>query len=221
MTLGRATRSAVAGLVLAVMLLGGQAVSDARVATTATSSAGAVVGRASFAYLTGLRRFAAVLLWSRLEPQFHEFYGGVPLSKQLYFLPNARLITLLDPQFVQAYDIAPWILLQNGRLSQAIGLAREGVRNNPHSGVLHTSLAQILYLRTKDRAGAIRQADLAVRPDEVWLDAVQQWQSLTLIADIYTHSGLPDKAAQALAITRQLDKDLGGAPGFRDPDTQF
>jgi tetratricopeptide (TPR) repeat protein len=211
----------IASMALLLCALGGQAISDARVPGRAGYAAGAVVGRAGFAYLTGLRRFAALILWNRLDPQLHEYYEGLALKDERFLLPNMRVVTLLDPQFIQAYYTVPWILLDNGKLPDALAVAREGVDNNPDSGLLHTSLAQILYLKTKDLAGAAAQADLAMRPNQLWADEIEQWQSMKILVDIYEKNGEPEKAAAALAVSKQLETSLGGAPGFRDPDSQF
>jgi tetratricopeptide (TPR) repeat protein len=210
-----------AGLVLAACLLGGQALVDARVPLRSGAEAGATFGRAGFAYLTGLRRFAALLLWNRLEPQYHEYYGGATLKYQTFLLPNMRIVLLLDPQFIQAYYTVPWIVRDNGLVDEAIAIARQGVADNPDSGLLHTSLAQILYLEKRDQAESLAQADLAMRPDQLWADATEQWQALKVLADIYRHAGLADKAAAADAVTVELEAQIGSAPGFRDPDQQF
>jgi hypothetical protein len=214
-------RTSLAAVVLVACLLGGQALVDGRAASSGASRVGSTVGRAGFAYLTGLRRFAALLLWNRLEPQFHEYYRDRTIKDQTFVLPNIRLIVLLDPQFIQAYYLAPWIVQANGKVADALAIAREGVANNPRSGLLHSALAQILYLRTDDLRGAVAQADLAMRPDQVWADATEQWQGIRLLRDIYKKAGLPEKAAETDRVTALLESDLGGAPGFRDPDEQF
>jgi tetratricopeptide (TPR) repeat protein len=214
-------RSASAALLLVAALLGGQALADSSVVQGTTGGAGATVGRAGFAYLTGLRRFAALLLWARLDTQFHGYYSGMPIKDQLFLLPNMRLVTMLDPQFIQAYYTAPWILMDNDRLSDALAVAREGVEANPRSGQLHASYAQMLYLKTKDLSGAVEQSDLAMRDDALWADGTEQWQAMMSIKDIYNKAKLPERAARAIAIARQIETDLGSAPGYRDEDEQF
>jgi tetratricopeptide (TPR) repeat protein len=220
-TVDRRVATALAGIALVACLLAGQAVADARVPLRSGAQAGATMGRAGFAYLTGLRRFAALVLWNRLEPQYHGFYAGESLKGQVFLLPNLRVILMLDPQFIQAYYMAPWILRDNGLIDEAISLARSGVSDNPGSGLLHTALAQILYLEKRDISESLRQADLATAPDQMWADETEQWQSLKIIADIYRSAGLTAKAEAAIAVTKLLDTQLGGAPGFRDPDAQF
>jgi hypothetical protein len=216
-TLTRTVRTSAAAMALVACLLGGQALVDG--GAGAVARVDATVGRAGFAYLTGLRRFAALLLWNRIEPQFHEFYGGRSLEQQTFVLPNLRVIVLLDPQFIQAYYVAPWVVQANDKVADAIAIAREGVANNPRSGLLHSALAQILYLRTDDIGGAVEQADLAMRPDQVWADATQQWQGIRTLRDIYAKAGLPDRVAETDRVTALLEAALGGAPGY--PDEQF
>jgi tetratricopeptide (TPR) repeat protein len=194
-------------LILVACILGGQALVDDGTTASGVTQVGSAAGRAGFAYLTGLRRFTALLLWNRIEPQFHEYY--------------LRLVVALDPQFIQAYYVAPWVVRANGRAADAIAIAREGVENNPRSGLLHSALAQILFLRAGELDAAVAQADLAMRPDQVWADATEQWQGIRMLRDIYAKAGLPAKVAETDRVTALLESDLGGAPGFRDPDEQF
>jgi tetratricopeptide (TPR) repeat protein len=208
-------------LILVACILGGQALVDDGTTASGVTQVGSAAGRAGFAYLTGLRRFTALLLWNRIEPQFHEYYGGKPLNDQTFMLPNLRLVVALDPQFIQAYYVAPWVVRANGRAADAIAIAREGVENNPRSGLLHSALAQILFLRAGELDAAVAQADLAMRPDQVWADATEQWQGIRMLRDIYAKAGLPAKVAETDRVTALLESDLGGAPGFRDPDEQF
>ncbi|MDO8915451.1 MAG: hypothetical protein Q7W16_05145 [Coriobacteriia bacterium] len=208
-------------LLLVACILGGQALVDGGIASSDATQVGSAAGRAGFAYLTGLRRFAALLLWNRIEPQFHEYYGGKPIEEQTFILPNLRLVVALDPQFVQAYYVAPWVVRANGREADAIAIAREGVANNPRSGLLHSALAQILFLRAGELGAAVEQADLAMRPDQVWADATEQWQGVRMLREIYAKAGLSAKVAETDRVTALLESDLGGAPGFRDPDEQF
>jgi tetratricopeptide (TPR) repeat protein len=220
-TAARRPLALLAVCVLLAAVLGGQAVADSRVPARAGAASGAAIGRAGFAYLTGLRRFAALLIWNRLEPQFHGYYSTLALKDERFLLPNMRIVTLLDPQFIQSYYMVPWILVDNGKLAEAMDIAREGVANNPDSGLLHTSLAQLMYLKTQDLNGAVAQADLAMRPDQVWADATEQWQSMKILIDIYTKAGEPAKADAALLVTKELESRMGAAPGFLDPDAQF
>jgi hypothetical protein len=205
-TMTRQLSAWVAAAALASCILVGQGLVDVSVRAGGTTRIESTAGRAGFAYLTGLRRFAALVLWNRIEPQFHDYYEGRAVRDQTFVLPNLRVIVALDPQFIQAYYVAPWIVQANGRVADAVAIAREGVDNNPRSGLL---------------SGAVEQADLAMRPDQVWADATQQWQGIRALRDIYAKAGLPGRVAETDRVTAQLESDLGGAPGFRDPDSQF
>lgn len=204
-----------ATLGLVACLLAGQAMADSGRAS-ASRSAQAAVGRAGFAYLTGLRRFAAAELWIHLEPQFDGYYRV--LKNAQFMLPNIRLIVLLDPHFVQAYYVAPQILIDSGRVADAIALARDGVVDNPDSGTLHASYSQLLQTRTDDLAAAVREADLAMRPDQRFADSDEQFNAMKMVAGVYKKAGLADREAKALEVVRQLDSDPSRAPGVRDSE---
>jgi len=219
-TISPKLRTAALVSALVAALLAGQMIVDAKAGSSPTK-VGATVGRAGFAYATGLRRFAAVILWNRIEPQFHGYYSGQPLKDLVFLMPNMYGILMLDPQFIQPYYITPWILIGNGKVDEGIALAKRGIANNPDSGLLHSSLAQIYYLKTSDLKAAVAEADLAMRPNQVWADATQEWQGIRVLRDIYLKAGLTDRVAETDRITALIEKDLGAAPGFRDPDEQF
>ncbi|PKQ29104.1 MAG: hypothetical protein CVT60_07060, partial [Actinobacteria bacterium HGW-Actinobacteria-10] len=107
----------IVGLLLLALLFAGQFGADRMAVGTSPVETGLAVGRATFAYLSGLRIFAAQVLWNRIEPLFHEYYEAVPLREQLYMLPTLNAVNMLDPQFQQPYYIAPWILARQGEVS--------------------------------------------------------------------------------------------------------
>jgi hypothetical protein len=218
---GRRALLAVALLTALAVALVGQAGADRAAPRGVTTDTGQTLGRAGDAYLSGLRVFAAALLWNRLEPQFHGYYSGVALKDQRFLMPNLRLVLLLDPHFVQAYYDVPWILADNKRVADALSIAREGVANNPRSGLLRMAYAQILFLKTKDIGDAVLQADIALKSDMQWRDPLEYWENVTIAEDIYRHAGLTAKADALLAILRGLEQKYGGAaaiPGQREKD---
>jgi len=203
--------AAVAAVVLALALvLAGQALGD-RVLPGEGNGAltGSVAGRAGFAYLTGLRVFAADLLWNRLDPLGDKYYGH-GLKKYRFMVPNIKVITWLDPQFIDAYYVGPEILAENGRITDAVAMAREGIANNPRSGELLGSMAELLIARTKDHALAASYADRAMRADTVWRNDDERYDALAVVAVAYKLADMPQKAAEAL----RQQKVLGAKPGF-------
>jgi tetratricopeptide (TPR) repeat protein len=214
------TRAAAAIVVMAlVAVLGGQALAD-RAAPEAPNGAltGQALGRTGFAYLTGLRQFAAAFLWNRLEPQMHEYYGGVGLGRMTFMLPNVKAIVTLDPQFVEAYYVAPEILIESGNLQGGLDLAKEGVDNNPKSGLLLASYAQLIWTRGNDLQAALPYADRAMADDVVWRWDDEKWEGMAVVRAIFEKAGQPDKAAAAKAIQTAIESDPNATVRPTDED---
>lgn len=136
-------------LVVAVLLMaiiGSQSAAFALAPTSGVTPTGKVLGDTGFAYLSGVRMFAAAVLWNRLEPQFHGYYEGQALSEQIYALPTIRAVTALDPQLEQPYGVGSYMLAARDEMDLALELARTGVEKNPNSGYLRSNLALILIM---------------------------------------------------------------------------
>ncbi len=201
-----------AGLLLMAAVLAGQAVTDSRTPTGLVSGTGATVGRAAFSYLSGLRAFAAYELWNRLEPQLHGYYSNEQLKDQLFSVPTMRIVMLLKPDFDQPYYILPWMLAENGKPADAKAVALEGVTNNPGSGLLLVSYAQLLAIKFDDWTAAAPFALRAMRTDTYWADDTQKWQSLRVAEDIFAHVGDAANARAAAAVLDAIAAKTGGAP---------
>jgi hypothetical protein len=190
-----------------VLILGVGFVAPAVVPRDANGRAtGATLGSTGFAYLSGLRTFAAALLWNRIEPEFHTYYGGVSLEKQRYMLPTIRMVTWLDPQFVEAYYVGQWIVARSGKRAEAYALTQEGIRANPHSGLLLSSYAQLRFLYS-DIGSAHKAALLALSPDVKWSDALEQWQSLALLRPVFKKAGDAGSLTLVAAKMKELDAE--------------
>lgn len=207
-----------AAVLVCVALLAGGLADSALPPGYAGVSTGETVGRAGFAYLTGLRVFVAQVLWNRIEPIFHEYYGEVPLEDQAYMLTTFNLVTLLDPQFSQPYYVGPWILARSGHEAEAIDLAAAGVREIPDSGLLHAGYAQILMLFSEDMDAAVKQADIVMGDTVVWTDAIERHDAYGAVRAVYIKAGLDKKAADALERIELLDSQLGDQLGDESHD---
>lgn len=226
------TPLAVLAVVLCLALvLGGQALADAAAPSTPNGAlTGQAVGRASFAYLTGLRKFAAALLWNRLQPQMHEYYGETGLGKMVFMLPNVKAIVTLDPQFVEAYYVAPEILIESGqepgipaaeakrRLQVALDLAKEGVVNNPKSGLMLVSYAELLFTRGKDLRAALPYARAALASDIVWRTDEEQWDEFAILRAIFRKDGDTVRVAQVQAVMDAITADPNATMNAPDVD---
>lgn len=226
------TLAAATAVVLALALvLAGQSLADVTAPEVPNAAlTGEVMGRAGFAYLTGLRKFAAALLWNRLEPQMHEYYGGAGLGKMGFMLPSIKAIVTLDPQFVEAYYVAPEILIQSGqqpgvtaeeaaaRLQTGLDLAKEGAVNNPKSGIALSSYAELLFTRGKDLQAAVPYAQAALASDIIWRTDEEQWNAYAILRAIFQRAGDTARAAQVQAVMDAISADPNATMNPVDED---
>jgi tetratricopeptide (TPR) repeat protein len=202
------TRALVA-LALVVLLgvgLVGQALADTSAPPRDAEETAGLFGRAGFAYLSGLRTFGAAVLWNRLEPQFHEYYGGGAIGDQTWMLSTFRIVTWLDPGFVDAYYVASWMLAQNDDLEEGLLIAEEGAQANPDSILAQSGLAQMLYLNG-DLEAAAERADATLAATEV-RDAQEMWESYVALREIYERTGDEAKLEAVLETMERLDEEI-------------
>jgi len=95
-------------------------------------------------FLGGVRQFVAYSLWVRGDRIHHGYYGTI--TKEAELIPYYELITLFDPHSVDAYYVAAETIYMSGQPEEAIRFTLQGIENNPDSGDLHASLAD-LYIR--------------------------------------------------------------------------
>ena len=227
----RAFAAAVSVALALALVLGGQALADATAPDVPNGAlTEQVMGRAGFAYLTGLRQFGASLLWNRLEPQMHEYYGRAGLGKMGFMLPSIKAIVTLDPQFVEAYYVAPEILIESGqepgisseeaatRMQTGLDLAKEGVSNNPKSGVLLQSYAELLFTRAKDLTAALPYALAALKSDVVWRTDEEKWDSYAILRDIFMKADDWVRVAEVKAVMKAIDADPNATMNKTDGD---
>lgn len=214
------TTARVALILVIVLLLGAlNAASLSAYPAGEVADSGRLMGRAGFAYITGIRTYAAAVLWNRLEPQFHTYYERFTLAEQTQMMPTIRLVQTLDPQFVDAYYVASWVLGRKGTIGRGLDLAREGIRANPDVGLLRASYIQLLYLRDKSPATlaeAAEQANAGIDPAMRWRDETEQFEAYAVFAAAYKLAGQTEREAAVRAMMLQLDERIeseGGSIG--------
>lgn len=195
-------------VLLVAALLAGQAAADA-LAPTGRAATGRLVGRTSFAYLTGIRTYVAAVLWARLDPINDGYYQSLPLGQKRFLLPSIRMVTLLDPQFQEPYFVGPWILFEAGLKGQAYQLARDGIAANPGSGWMHGSLTQLLVAEGRYPEAA-READLALAG--AWPNDQDRYELLGTLEVAYNKTGQRAKAVAVAAEKLRLEAKLKNAP---------
>ncbi|MBS3957738.1 MAG: hypothetical protein KGZ40_09480 [Clostridiales bacterium] len=207
-----AVRSKIAAGALVVALfasvLAGQAAADSLAVGGRDADTGRALGRAGFAYLTGVRTFVAAVLWNRIDPIFHDYYEDRPLQDHTYMLPTVYAIVALDPQFDQTYYVAAWILARRGAVDEARALAALGTSNNPDSGLLLVNEAQIAYLFAEDTELAIERATDALRPNVFWRNLFEQHDSYATVRSILDGSGNEALAAEVSQRIRAINAEI-------------
>ena len=93
------------------------------------------------------RTVLARYLWFKMD-LFHEVLEdeGIDNAKQVEVLPLLRMISLLDPSMVDAYDNIAWDLYHGHRQTeQALQILEEGLAKNHNNFQLNFRYALILY----------------------------------------------------------------------------
>ena len=98
-----------------------------------------------------LRYTAAAVLWMKTDYYHHEFeFSGKNLTKNEPIMPLIRMITILDPHFVQAYDFGAYHLAVNLKhYKESMDFLKEGLQNNPNSFELNWEYGFLLYKEIK------------------------------------------------------------------------
>ncbi len=98
-----------------------------------------------------LRYTAAAILWMKTDYYQHEYeYQGLDFRNNEPIMPLIRLITILDPHFVQAYDYGAYHLSVNLKKKQeSIKFLQEGITNNPDAFELNWEYGFLLYFDKK------------------------------------------------------------------------
>ena len=204
----------VAVLALCV-LTGAQALATASEPPVAQLSQSKGVGQAGFAYLGGIRLFLAGVLYSRLDPQWHQ-YGAADIKNRLDLLPSIRLIQALNPQMEQSYYYVSYVLMVRGRTADAFALAKEGIANNPQSGLLRANYVQLLMEQDKKKnlPLMLEQTKLGLGPDIRYSSADDEFEAYGIFRTVFQLAG--DKAmAKSISNAQQQLKQASpdGAAG--------
>jgi surface antigen len=197
-------------IALVAVLLGAQALAAGAAPEGGRSETGRVLGKTGFAFLGGLRTFGAAVLWNRVDPVFHEYYSGVTLKEQLFALPTMQLVTILDPQFIQAYYVASFTLMERGEEEVALRIAREGVANNPDSGLMLANLAQLLMMEDRDKnlPEMVALAESGLSDQAQWSNADDLFEGLVIFRSVYAVAG-DESMAERLRVAVEELHDSG------------
>ncbi len=158
-------------------------------------------------FLGEIRYTLASYLWLKTEIYHHEL-GLTTLSSKVgvgdpkkigELLAICRLVTRLDPGFVQAYDVGAWRLAQGlGKFVLAVDFLKEGLAHNPNSATLNIDLGLVYFLYLKDCKDAIPYLEKTVTLDK---DRLEKGNALRLLGHCYKKEG---RVHEAMASFQQL-----------------
>lgn len=199
------SRIVLACVVLVIALFAFQAAAAFTAPPGGVASTGRLIGQTGFAYIGGIRTFAAAVIWNRLEPLFHDYYSGESLAKTKWALPAMNMVQILDPQFLQAYYEASYNVYRLGKKQEGIRIARSGVENNPKSGFMRANYAQLLMI--DDPKGnlkeMVKQANVGMGKDMYWSNTIDLYEGMAIFRAVYRIDGQTQKADN---IQKRLDE---------------
>ncbi len=168
-------------------------------------SLAAVVVRSFVGQVRGL---LADFLWLRVDEYQHRrrIVGGDLLrADDEALMPLVRLITWLNPHFVDAYGLGgQWLAFHFNRPRESMAFYEEGIQNNPQSFTLLDGAAWVYWRYQKDYPKAAQRARQAARVAE---DDLQRFQALWLVAHVLQSAG--DRAGAIRAW-----QEVGKIPGY-------
>ena len=205
-------------VVLLAMALGGQAITDSLAVGSSGADTTEAVGRAASSYLSGLKRFAAAVLWNRIDPVFHNYYEGTPLVEQRYMLSTIAMVQELDPELTDSYYVGSWILVGNGLVDEGLAMAEHGVEVNPTAGIVLVNYAQLLEVYDGDPVLMVETAERALGSDIEWKDHTEQANAYTALGALFRAAGRDDLDAFVQSEIDYLESLPDDAEGSMEHD---
>jgi hypothetical protein len=210
------TRLVLAAVLSLCVIIGAQALATAVAPKSVQLSQSRVIGQAGFAYLGGLRMMGAGMLYQRLDPQFHQYLGGDKhIENRIDLLPTIRIIQMLNPQLEQPYYYVSFILALRGRMGDALALAKQGVENNPTSGLLRASYAQLLMMQDKkaNLPEMLRQCRIGLGSTATYTSQDDQFESYGVFRSVYELAGDRQMVAKLEAEQKRLGAEGASSGG--------
>lgn len=162
-----------------------------------------------------IRGLLADVLWLRVDEYAHRRRiadGDVNRADDEALLPLVRLITWLDPHYVNAYALGgQWLAFHFGRAREAVTFYDEGIRNNPQAADLLTGAAFVHWRLLHDNKAAAARVEQAAN---LTGDDQARFQALWLEAHILLDGG--DRAG-AIRVWHKV----AGIPGYAQTAQHF
>ncbi|MHB2017143.1 MAG: tetratricopeptide repeat protein [Candidatus Xenobia bacterium] len=148
-----------------LLLLASAMAANAWTSNLAANAPGA--GDQVLAMVGDLRTVLARLVWLQVDVYHHVIQAqGGGYNQERDVLPLLKLVTMLDPDFEEAWDVAAWHLVVGlHRTAEGLATLRAGLRHRPNSPELRFVYALLLYKTKHYRACApAAEAAAAVAP---------------------------------------------------------
>ena len=109
---------------------------------------------------------AANLIWNNVIDHYHHQFmaQGGDWSKNVSLLPLLNTIIILDPHFVQAYELMGGAILpKTGHIPEGEKVLTQGIRRNPNVWELYREMAMLLSYTEHKPASALPYAEAGLR----------------------------------------------------------
>jgi len=195
-----------AALLALAVIVGAQSLANASAPPVTQTSQSKVIGQAGFAYLGGVRVMLAGLIYQRLDPQFHQ-YGTSQILNRIDLIDSLRLIQALNPQLEQPYYYVAFVLMLKGRQSAALAVAREGIANNPTSGLLRANYVQLLMMQNKkaNLPEMLKQTKIGLGKGMTYSSVDDEYESYGIFRTAFIIAGDKQMAQALNAAQRDLE----------------
>lgn len=170
-------------------------------------------GEFALRFLGEIRYTLAAYLWLKVEIYHHELEidfsshkSGLAETKKIgEILSICRIVTRLDPHFVQAYDVGAWRLAESlGEVNQAIDFLNEGLKTNPENALLNDDLGQIYFFLLKDCERAVPYLEMGARKNK---EKVSLGIDLRILGHCYEKENRTHDAIHAYWVLERLFPD--------------
>ncbi len=137
-----------------------------------------------------IRGLLADVLWLRVDEYVHRRRiadGDINRADDEAMMPLLRLITWLNPHYVDAYALGgQWLAFHFGRAREAVLFYDEGIRNNPRAADLLTGVAFVHWRLLHDTRAAAARVEQAANLTE---DGHERFHAFWLEAHILVEGG--------------------------------
>ena len=164
-------------------------------------------------FLGEFRTSIAALFYIKSEEYFHELEAMQNWKEQTETMPLFRLVTLLDPHMIQAYDVASYHLAVDlKKVQEGLDFLNEGLTNNPNNPELHFTAALIHFMRTQNYEEAVNHAKTAqaFTTDKMMLGNIIRIKAYSLLRQ--------KRVQESLESFQELLKLLQEDPNFNEDD---